>query len=307
MERIRQKIGRISHSLLNLYAGSVEGQGKNIIVDVQHGLSNRMRALVSAQLLAEKNGRHLIVIWAPDMHCDAKFSDLFLNNDIEVRNTLNGIDLTKADIYNYMDNEESAEKDKFIDHTSPRDIYVKSAYVLNHKYAGWDAENEVLRRLVVHEDVMRKVNDFEVSDRVGIHVRMGGGKGHDSSPWNQPQNWSEEGQARMYYWRGRSHFTVFLDEIDRRLDEEPDLTFFLAADSQETYDMFIGKYGEKIAYVKRSVYDRSLDQQKFALMDMILLSRTKYILGSYWSSFTEMAQRLGNKKVLYSGIDFGKK
>jgi hypothetical protein len=81
----------------------------------------------------------------------------------------------------------------------------------------------------------------------------------------------------------------------------------LAADNQETYDIFIKKYGDKITYVKRDVFDRSVDQQRYALIDMILLSRTKYILGSYWSSFTELAQRLGNSKVKYSGVDFGKK
>lgn len=297
---------RIRHNLSKAYTVAVENEKKKVIVDVQHGLSNRLRALISAKLLAERTGRHLTVVWSPDMHCDAEFRDLFLNDDIDVRNSLDGIYLAKADMYNYMDNEEFAEKNKFIDHDSPMDIYVKSAYILNHKFSDWAAENEILRRLIVHEDVRQKVDEFNVSDCVGIHVRMGGGIGHDSSPWNRPENWSRDGQEKMYYWRERSHYTVFLEEIDRMLKHEPDLKFFLAADSRQTYDIFVEKYGDRIIYVKRAIYDRSVDQQKLALVDMILLSRTKYILGSYWSSFTELAQRLGDKKVRYSGIDFGK-
>lgn len=44
---------------------------------------------------------------------------------------------------------------------------------------------------------------------------------------------------------------------------------------------------------------------RYALADMILLSRTKLILGSYWSSFTEAAMRLGSQNVHLAGVDFG--
>lgn len=306
-EVLSSGITRAGRFLFKQRADSPDGRKKKVIVDVQHGLSNRLRALISAKLLAEKSGRELLLIWTPDMHCNAAFPDLFLNKDIEVRTTSDGIDLANADVYNYMDNEAGAEKNKYIDDNSPRDIYVRSAYVLNHRYSDWNAENEVLKTLTFHETVHRIVDGYDVSGSIGVHIRMGGGKGHDKTPWNRPANWSQDGQEKMYYWRERSHYTVFMEEIDRLLDKEPDLTFFLATDNQETYDLFIRKYGNKISYVKRDVFDRSVAQQQFALIDMVLLSRTKYILGSYWSSFTELAQRLGNISVQYSGVDFGKR
>ena len=42
-----------------------------------HGLGNRLRAYASAAALAKKSGRHLIIVWIPDMHVDSHFCDLF--------------------------------------------------------------------------------------------------------------------------------------------------------------------------------------------------------------------------------------
>ena len=306
MRKLLRQIQHARDLLTNVIDERMDKRAR-VYVDVQHGLGNRIRALISAKLLAEKSGRRLVVIWRPDMHCQAEFRDLFEDNNLDVRSDFTSNARARSDIYNYMDNEVGAEKGKRIDHHSPRDIYVKSAYVLNHQYSDFAAENEVLRRLVIRSEVLQTANESDVSNRVGIHVRMGGGKGYDQSPWNRPENWSQKGQEEMYYWRERSHFTVFFSEIDRRLSEDPSLQFFLATDREETYDAFRQRYGEKIAYARRQVFDRSIEQQRFALIDMVLLSRTRYILGSNWSSFTEIAHRLGNTPVFYSGVDFGAK
>lgn len=49
-----------------------------MIVHVMHGLSNRIRAYASARALAEATGRTSIaLVWVPDIHCGARFDDLF--------------------------------------------------------------------------------------------------------------------------------------------------------------------------------------------------------------------------------------
>jgi len=94
--------------------------------------------------------------------------------------------------------------------------------------------------------------------------------------------------------------------IDNMLTQGKINTIFLAADKPETYKRFVAKYHDKVSWLDRNVYDRSMMQLRFALADAILLSRSQLLLGSTWSSFTELAQRLavGRLSVKMSGKDF---
>ncbi|MBA3005981.1 MAG: hypothetical protein KJ900_04305 [Proteobacteria bacterium] len=278
-------------------------QGTKVIINVQYGLGNRLRALASAQVLAQKTGREFVLVWIPDVHCQAEFHDLF-TNDFPVINSLDKIDISRADQYNYMDTEAGSEKGKVIDHASGRDIYVKSAFVLNHKFSKDSEISMVLQQLDPVQEIKDIVGQYKVQDRIGLHIRRGGGKEASKDPWDNAANWSAKGKENLFYWRERSAPHVFMKEIDRLLAEDRSLQFFLAADSDDIYDQFQEKYPGKVSFLKRDLYDRSLEQQKYALADMLLLSQTKLILGSYWSSFSEIAQRIGGNTMKYSGKDF---
>ena len=81
---------------------------------------------------------------------------------------------------------------------------------------------------------------------------------------------------------------------------------FIAADMPETYEVFQQRYGDRVAFLTRTVNDRSAEQLKYAYADATLLSRAPRMLGSTWSSFSELAQRLAHPpmKVEMSGTDF---
>ena len=72
----------------------------------------------------------------------------------------------------------------------------------------------------------------------------------------------------------------------------------------ENYEVFIKTYGEKLAYLPRAVFDRSKEQITYALADAILLSKTSHLLGSTWSSFSEIAMRLSSEKQIIEMSDF---
>ena len=48
-----------------------------LIVHLQYGLGNRLRALASAMAVAAASNRPLAVIWPRDAHCNASFHQLF--------------------------------------------------------------------------------------------------------------------------------------------------------------------------------------------------------------------------------------
>ena len=70
--------------------------------------------------------------------------------------------------------------------------------------------------------------------------------------------------------------------------------------------MFARLYGARVTWLAREVWDRSAAQMQYALADALLLARVRHLLGSNWSSFSELALRLSVKVRRYecSGIDF---
>ena len=65
------------HDLLPVITPSTEVRELFLVVQVKHGLSNRLRALASARSFATKLGRRFAVVWEPDFHCNVRFADLF--------------------------------------------------------------------------------------------------------------------------------------------------------------------------------------------------------------------------------------
>jgi hypothetical protein len=135
---------------------------------------------------------------------------------------------------------------------------------------------------------------------------MEAGKGRDNNAYDSQENWSKDSHEQIHYWREKSHYSVFLKRIDALLEDEPDRKIFLATDLPENYEVFIGTYKDKLLYLPRTVYDRSKEQILYGLADAILLSQSTHLLGSTWSSFSEIAMRLSTclKKVEMSGVDF---
>ncbi|MEK7991073.1 MAG: glycosyltransferase, partial [Thiotrichaceae bacterium] len=279
---------------------------RKIYIDVQHGLGNRLRAYASAAVLAKELDRELVVIWTPDKHCNCYFSDLF-NYEGTVISSQYKLDVATCDIYNYMEIEEGAEKDKLIKISADKDLYARSAYVLNHPLSTWDKENIELRKLQPTEQVINLVKSVSIKDSIGVHIRMEGGKGHDKQPWDSNDNWHEESHKQIEYWRDRSHYSHFIKRIDEIKNESSSIKkVFLATDLPQVYEALENYYDTNLVYLQRSVYDRSKEQMLYALADILLLSQCKVFLGSYWSSFTELAIRFSitHEKVEICGKDF---
>lgn len=48
-----------------------------LVICVDHGLCNRLRALLSYREVAQREGRRLLVVWQRDKHCNGEFLDCF--------------------------------------------------------------------------------------------------------------------------------------------------------------------------------------------------------------------------------------
>ena len=292
---------------LNLSTPAIMVPRAKLYVDVQHGLGNRLRALGSAAAIASASNRELVVVWQPDDHCDGRLSDLYdYKGAVIEQRFLEQAATRGCDIYNYMTNEPGAQKDLPVRHDSSNDIYARAAFVLQNPHSSWESENRFLQSLIPIEQVRALVRSVRHPNALSAHIRMEAGAGRDTNSYDRPENWRPEDHALIHAWRAKSHFSHFLARIDSLIAEGRADTIFLAADLPETYAEFQDRYGHRLARLPRVLYDRSAAQLHYALADAILLSRAPLLLGSTWSSFSELAMRLAPQAIAIemSGKDF---
>lgn len=206
-----------------------------------------------------------------------------------------------------MEVEAGAEKDALIDVDSTASLYARAAYVLNSPLSNWDSENAFLQSLRPMEAVRDMVASVHHPNDVSAHVRMAGGKDYEHLAYEQSEgNWTDEGHQAIAHWREKSHFNHFFKRLDTLTAEGRAERIFVAADLPETYAEFKAIYGDRVAMLEREVYDRSAAQLRYALADALLLGSSPLLLGSSWSSFSELAIRLSPQKMTseMSGKDF---
>lgn len=125
------------------------------------------------------------------------------------------------------------------------------------------------------------------SDVVGVHIRRGDAARSDF--------------GNQYL---RSSDDAFLEEINKHVGMKSGYQqFFLATDCKRTEEYILKKsppYAQIITHDKKNFVDDSISMdenkpnQKDAIIDLFLLSKTSAILGNYWSTFDDLASRIGN-------------
>jgi hypothetical protein len=281
---------------------------ERLFIDGQHGLGNRLRAIGSAAAIAAATGRELVIVWQPDAHCDCRFADLFDYPAAVIDESFaRAAPALGCDVVNYMTVEPGGTKDAPVLPRAGRDLYLRSAFVLKHPASGWERENAFLRGLRPVEPVRALVAGVRHPNALAAHVRMEAGPGRDGNAWDRPDgNWTAEDHAAIHHWRERSHFSRFFARIDALAAAGAADTIFVAADLPETYAAFAERYGARLAWLRRDLWDRSAAQLQHALADAILLGHAPRLLASTWSSFSELAMRLAPaaQTVETSGRDF---
>ena len=83
---------------------------------------------------------------------------------------------------------------------------------------------------------------------------------------------------------------LFFEVVDRELAQHPDLHVYLATDDEPTKALFRQRYGtDRIQTAPAQASRDSVSGIREALMEMLLLARTRHVFGSASSTFSEMA------------------
>jgi len=293
-----------------------------LIAHVQHGLGNRLRALGSALAFANSTRRALLVVWEPDRHCGARFDELFELSYFAVSSKFvpvwpfagaSGWDKAwdNIDFYNYMEMEgHNAQKGQVIRDVPGKHLYFKSAYVLevaDKQLTFWEKDSAMLQTLVpipMVREQLKLAMDQGLGSMVGVHIRSRSLQEDIKSVQDFSKEYGAEGAKTMDYWRKMSSPNTFIHRMQQLEKQSSDVKFYVSADKYEVLESMRNLFPGKILSSPERCEDRDSKCVVWALLDLLCLSKTRKLLGSNWSSFTEAAQRLGVSSSEIAGQDF---
>eukprot|EP00128_Syssomonas_multiformis_P003267 Colp12_sorted_trinity150504_noHs@20095 len=267
---------------------------KYLIVDVQYGLGNRLRAYAYAKALAQKLRRKFIVVWAPDNHCQATWDDLFERDDTVLDSVPDSmLDPDIVDIYNFMETEPGGKKDQTVNVKSNKHIYLRTAYPVKSIYMRKMKADRILQRLRVKPEIEMEADKiFDVDDMIGIHIRMVAPDQKDV-PGLSKNEYSDAAKAQMQAHRDACHYENFASKIREKLKTNPDQVFYISADNDDARSALKKEFGKHVVFQEGNCPDRTRECIQKALVDVLQLSRTRYIIGSNYSTFSELAASMG--------------
>ena len=133
----------------------------------------------------------------------------------------------------------------------------------------------------VQKSIDRVVSAFS-AHTVGVHIRRG-------------DAWRSSRLGKKFQ---RSTDEAFFAAMDREIQGDPDVSFFLATDSEESEELFRSRYGAALITNTEKEFVPSIPghpkaNQFDAVVDLFALASTRRILGNYASSFSKFAAVLG--------------
>ncbi len=257
-----------------------------IIIRPQAGLGNRLRALDSAVALANELNESLKIRWIKniDLNCSLKelfeFPDNFLYSESSSKIRDNGrlekllLPFSKLlkkilhpnmKFYSNLDIARMKKEPEFINNIScSKNMWIQTevSFLKNANPFYYLKPTQKI------ENIISGITKDYSSNTIGIHIRR-----------------SDNTVARQ-----KSPTELFIKEIENILKDDDQSKFFLATDSLDEEAELKNHFGSSIiTYKKRSYNRNTYEAIEDALVDLLCLSRTRMILGSYYSSFSEIA------------------
>ncbi|MGD2035593.1 MAG: hypothetical protein PVF73_11085 [Bacteroidales bacterium] len=256
------------------------------------GLGNRIRSIDSLLAITAQHKREITVIWERTYILNCKFSDLFILPDfvhmIEKASSNSPLGMKVINGYRKIMRmlgvripsgydkyifEDDLKKLKTGDYDFTDFLNYDSLFIeTQHRFYSNGNDFALFRPVSGIENRVKKISEKFTKNTVGLHIRRTDNK---LSIENSP-------------------LELFISAMNDELEANSGTVFFLATDSsdveKELNDLFPGKI---ITQQNKELSRNSEQGIQDALVDMLCLSRTKKIYGSFWSSFSEIAAAFG--------------
>jgi len=231
-----------------------------IIALAKGGLCNRIKCLISAQRLAERYSKKLLLFWNPDGDCGCCFSDLFENQITEI-NQEEFLKLSQDKAYQICDTWRLLPlSQENVGRNFSRAYVSEEGNSIDFEYSRIPLNTRVnilrhLTRLIPKKHITEKVDEFYKKfddNTISVNIRS---------------------------WAGEKR-SVFFDikNLYKVMDKEKTGNFFVV-----------------LTYPRRTFPGdrKSPEGIQDALIELLLLARNKSLKASYLSTFSEIAWWLG--------------
>jgi hypothetical protein len=162
-----------------------------------------------------------------------------------------------------------------------------------------------LRPVAAVQEIVAASMPANIHTAVGVHVRARS-VDRDSVDVDRDCEYTADGADLTDYWRRQSQVPVFAEKMSAYLARNPLIHFFVAADDFRAVELLRAEFPGRIAHIPRECDDRTTACLHYSLADLVALARTRKIIGSSWSSFSEVAGRLSGGPLYLSGVSFGR-
>ena len=232
------------------------------------GLGNRIKCMISTMIRCEDVVARPYVYWPVNDACGCEFEHLFESYYIKEvsKDKLKSLGEDAEINKSWKLVNEGKELDFKYDELSDVEINGVLLYIKSIKPA-----NDILDTVWAFEN--RYKDSFEKREVIGVHIRKG--------------DYKVSFDGRQYV----STEDKFINEMKSLLKLNSNYKFLLCTEDNETEEKFKKIFGaEVIIYFPKQFRGRnSCNSIKEAFVDMLLLSRCPIIIGTFLSTFTEMA------------------
>ena len=266
---------------------------REITITPYGGLANRMRALNAVIELARVSSLPVHTVLFSNFELNAPFEALFEIPQYE------NLSITEADFFDRFLYRSPRKHTLWLPYlTAPfmfdtkiystdfirlRDKGIIADTILNGGrvliescYDFGSYASSLSKNFIPQKDILSQVDEFvnnNFSENcIGIHIRR---TDNSLSIKNSP-------------------LSMFIDAMHREIETCADTKFYVATDDAATKNKLKRDFGDRILYIDTDCNRNSLQGMKEAVKEMWILSRTKKIYGSFYSSYSEIASQLGN-------------
>lgn len=265
-----------------------------IIIEPIGGLGNRMRVIASGIWLKNQLNTRLVVIWNENYELTCPYDALFepsplftiikkpkkyrflksthqtgmlSNLKAKIYNRLLGINyfIQEADITNLV---WAGKLDILLTAKAHRRTYIQTCQEFGDN-------TSALQYLIPVEPIVNNIKNITKSfhkHTIGVHIRR------------------TDNSVSVQY----SPLNLFIVAMKKAQEAHQDTNFYLSSDDAEVKQTLTGIFDKSIITNYKTTDRQSIAGVQHAVIDMYCLAATTKIIGSYYSSFSEIAAQINN-------------
>ena len=258
-----------------------------LIIQPIGGLCNRMRSINSAYKLAKLRKERLIVIWFHNEELGCSFESIFIPNpNIHLINISSKFDIRKIFYQiisqNIGNDDIRSNRTGCVLNETFRSSLKRRCYIATEEHFYPADSYELFRPLPELQRKIDAIISLFSSYTVGVHIRR-----TDNLPSI-----------------GKSSTTAFVSAMLKELENNPNTIFYVASDDESEESNLRNLFPDRILSNSNKELSRgSLQGMQDAVIDLYCLAATNKIIGSFYSSFTDIAADMNQTPKMIAGFD----